>query len=325
VERWPWVLLVIFIPCCPPFPSALPLVAAILILTLVNYFGIQKAGRLNIGIVLISVLSLLIFVVAGISSVRTENYQPFAPAGFEGILQSAALLFFAYTGYARLATLGEEVSNPRQTIPRAIILALGIAILLYMAVAVVAVGSAGTASMASSSSPLENAARGFQFPQVSRVVAVGATTAMLGVLAQPGAWHQPHDLCHGSPPGFAWIFRSCASKIRGSRPRTDPYGAGHAAGRFVGYIGSDCLSGCLFTILVYYSIANLAALRMRSEDRLFPVWIPVLGLISCLTLAATLPPRIILSGLGLLIAGFLLRWLYRRQRVSPGSSILISK
>jgi basic amino acid/polyamine antiporter, APA family len=295
----------------PAVPERLTAVAAILILTLVNYFGIQKAGRLNIGIVLVSVLSLLIFVVAGISTVQTENYQPFAPSGLGGILQSAALLFFAYTGYARLATLGEEVSNPRQTIPRAIILALGIAILLYMAVAVVAVGSAGTASMASSSSPLESAARGFQFPQVSRVVAIGATTAMLGVLLSQVlgisrmifAMARRRDL----PGFFDHVHPKHAVPDRGLILTA-------LVMLLVALLGTleVIVSAAAFTILVYYSIANLAALRMRPADRLFPVWIPVLGLISCLTLAATLPSRIILSGFGLLITGFLFRWLYRR-------------
>jgi APA family basic amino acid/polyamine antiporter len=72
-----------------------------------------------------------------------------------------------------------------------------------------------------------------------------------------------------------------------------------------------------FTILLYYSIANLAALRMRPEDRLYPNWVPVLGLISCLALAVTLPPRVIISGIGLLVVGFLLRWLFRRLAGNP--------
>jgi len=79
---------------------------------------------------------------------------------------AAALLFFAYTGYARLATLGEGVHEPRKTIPRAIILALGIAAILYAAVAAVAVGNIGAEGMAASHSPIESAAGAFRWPQV---------------------------------------------------------------------------------------------------------------------------------------------------------------
>jgi basic amino acid/polyamine antiporter, APA family len=84
-------------------------VAAVVLLTLVNYFGVKRTGHVNIFIVAVSILSLLYFVISGIPAVNIENFQPFAPSGTGGILQSAALLFFAYTGYARLATLGEEV------------------------------------------------------------------------------------------------------------------------------------------------------------------------------------------------------------------------
>jgi basic amino acid/polyamine antiporter, APA family len=134
-------------PAIPERPAA---VTAILLLTLVNYYGVRKSGHINTAIVAVSVLSLLAFVIIGLPTFQTANFQPFAPAGIGGILQSAALLFFAYTGYARLATLGEEVSQPKKTIPRAIILALGISAVLYVAVALVAVGNVGADAMSAS-------------------------------------------------------------------------------------------------------------------------------------------------------------------------------
>jgi basic amino acid/polyamine antiporter, APA family len=296
------------IPAVPQRPAA---VAAVVLLSMINYFGIQKTGRLNTVIVSISVLALLTFIMTGLSTIQMENFQPFAPAGIQGTLQSAALLFFAYTGYARLATLGEEVSNPKETIPRAIGLALGISIVLYLAVAYVAVGNAGAASMAGSASPLEVAARGFQFPQVSRVVAIGATTAMLGVLLSQVlgisrmvfAMARRRDI----PAFFDHVHPVSSIPDRGVILTA-------LAMILVAVFGTldVIVSAASFTILVYYSIANLAALRMRPQDRLFPIWIPVLGLISCLTLAVTLQPQIIASGMGLLVAGFILRWLYRK-------------
>ena len=157
-------------------------VIAAIILTVVNYFGIRRAGNLNTFIVLISVASLALFILAGFPSIRSENLVPFAPQGWQGTLEATALLFFAYTGYARLATLGEEVHEPKKTIPSAIVWALGIASILYLGVAYVAVASVGSETMAGSNSPLEAAARTFQFPWVVIFIGVGATTAMLGVL-----------------------------------------------------------------------------------------------------------------------------------------------
>jgi APA family basic amino acid/polyamine antiporter len=296
------------IPGLPERPVA---VAAVLLLTLVNYYGVQKTGLINSVIVAVSILALLIFILAGLPSVRAENFRPFAPAGVGAVFQSAALLFFAYTGYARLATLGEEVREPRKTIPRAIILALAIAALLYLAVAFVAVGSIGAAGMAASTAPIESAAGAFRWPQISRVVAIGATAAMLGVLLSQilgisrmiFAMARRGDL----PPALAHIHPTHAVPDRGIFLTT-------MAMLLVVVFGTleSIVATASFTILLYYSIANLAAFRMRSEYRLYPIWVPVLGLVSCLALAVTLQPAVIAAGIGLLIAGFFLRWVFRR-------------
>src|SRR5690554_1903030 len=97
-------------------------VAAVVLLVLANLYGIRKVGRLNTAVVAMTVLALCYFVIAGLPSFSLDHFEPFAPQGTRGVLEAAALLFFAYTGYARVATLGEEVREPRRTIPRAIIL-----------------------------------------------------------------------------------------------------------------------------------------------------------------------------------------------------------
>ena len=102
-------------PDLPVRPAAL---AAAVLLTAANYFGIKKAGRLNTVVVSISVFVLVLFVATGIPAFKPSNLHPFAPAGIRGVFEAAALLFFAYTGYARVATLGEEVHDPRKTIPQ---------------------------------------------------------------------------------------------------------------------------------------------------------------------------------------------------------------
>jgi basic amino acid/polyamine antiporter, APA family len=298
------------IPGLPQRPVA---VAAILLLTAVNYFGVRKGGRLNTVIVSVTVLVLLYFIVAGLPAFEPANFQPFAPAGWRGILEASALLFFAYTGYARLATLGEEVHEPKRTIPRAIMLALGIAALLYVAVAVVAVGGVGAGAMAETTSPLERAAQAFPLPGVTIAVALGATTAMLGVLLS--------QILGISRMIFAMARRGDLPAVLDHvHPRHTIPDRGVFVTAFflllVALFGTleIIVAAASFTILLYYSIANLAALRMAQQDKLFPDWVPVLGFFSCIGLAVTLRPTIIASGVGLLLAGFAWRWLYRTWR-----------
>lgn len=297
----------------PALPERLTAVLAVLLLMLVNLRGIRRSGQLNSLIVSVSVFSLIYFVVAGIPSFNPANLVPFAPYGWGNVLQSAALLFFAYTGYARLATLGEEVHAPKKTIPQAIILSLAISTVLYLAVAVVAVAAVGGTGMARSASPLANAARGFQFPAAGLVVVIGATTAMLGVLFS--------QLLGISRMMFAMARRSDLPAV------LDHVHSVHAVPDrailvtgvllvLIALFGTleVIVAAASFTILLYYSIANLSALRMHPEDKLFPDWVPALGLLSCLLLACTLRLELILSGLALLLLGLFLRWLVHQKR-----------
>jgi basic amino acid/polyamine antiporter, APA family len=294
-------------------------VIAALILTIVNYFGIRKSGYFNTAIVSISVAVLVYFVIAGIPSFDPDNLTPFAPAGWRGVLESTALLFFAYTGYARLATLGEEVHEPKKTIPRAIVWALGIAAVLYTGVALMAVAGVGAEAMAGSRSPLEVAARTFTLPGVVLAISIGATTAMLGVLLS--------QLLGISRMIFAMARRGDLPKVfdhvnpKYGVPDRGIFVAGFVA-ILVALFGTfeAIVAAAAFTILLYYSIANLAALRMRKEDKLFPDWIPVAGFISCLLLAFTMRPNIIIAGLGLLAAGFVWRVIYRRLAHQEGQA-----
>ena len=301
-------------PAVPERPAA---VAAVLTLTVINYFGIRRTGKLNTLIVAFSLGALTYFVIAGIPVFNVANLQPFAPTGFGGILESAALMFFAYTGYARLATLGEEVVNPKRTIPRAIVAALGIAAFLYVAVALVAVGGIGAQELAATASPLERAAQNFPLPGTGQIVAVGATFAMLGVLLS--------QILGISRMMFAMSRRKDLFPFL---DHVNPYGIPGRGVLLTGFIlvivvllGTleVIVAGAAFTILLYYSIANMAAMRMHEKDRLFPRWVPVLGMASCLILAFTLEFNVIASGLGLLIAGLLLRLIYRRLK-SPAET-----
>lgn len=284
-------------------------VAAVVFLTVANLFGIKKAGRLNTTIVAMTLLTLIYFIIAGLPQFDGANLRPFAPRGIGGVMESAALLFFAYTGYARIATLSEEVHEPKRTIPRAIIIVVAVSALLYLGVALVAVGSIGAGAMAAGGSPLLRAAETFTLPGARLVVGIGAVTAMLGVLLSQIV-------------GISRVMLAMAR--RGDLPA--PLGhvsAAHAVpdrgvlltGLIIGLLAvfgtlQWVVATATFTILLYYSITNVAAMKMQPRDKLFPNWVPALGLVSCLLLAVSLKPATIGFGLLLLLLGFLLRALF---------------
>ena len=126
-------------------------VAAVAALTAVNYRGIQKsavATRVMVAVVL-AVLAGVIVVIAGSAPERVS----LSGGSVRGVLEAAGLLFFAFAGYARIATLGEEVRDPARTIPRAIGLALAITLAVYAAVALSLLAALGPAGLASATAP----------------------------------------------------------------------------------------------------------------------------------------------------------------------------
>lgn len=304
----------------PAIPSRTAAVGAATLLTAANLFGIKKAGRLNTLIVSLTLLALIGFVVAGIPSFEITNLQPFAPSGLFGIAESAALLFFAYTGYARIATLGEEVREPQQTIPRAVMITIVVSIVLYISVAVVAVGSVGSAALARSASPLEFAAGTFDLPGIALVVAIGATTAMLGVLLS--------QIVGISRMMFAMARRSDLPGIleHTSRKFAVPDFGIILSGIviillcFFGTLES-VLSAAAFTILLYYLIANIAALKLSPAEKIYPKWVAWLGIVCCCGLALSLQARVIGYGLSLLAIGLVLRPVFHvlNRRVQTSS------
>ena len=295
-------------------PIASPMtfsVLAVIFLTMANYFGIKKAGGLNLAIVTITLLSLIYLAFSGIPEVNFENFKPFAPFGISGIAEAAALLFFAFTGYGRIATLAEEVVNPKKTIPKAIIITIVTAIILYSVISVVAIGVIGTESMASSTSPLQVVADALKTPAISSIITIGASTAMLGVLLSQILGISRVMLAMGRRNDLPPVFKSIHEKYR----------VPHIGILFTGLIililtliGSFefIVRAATFTILLYYSITNLAAIKQPKKDRMYGRLIPILGLIGCLAMSASLPLNVVFSGVGLLLAGFLLRFLYHR-------------
>lgn len=295
------------------FPGAAPVpvaVAAVVLLTLANLLGVKKAGALNLAIVLLTLAALGWFVAGGWTEVAAENFRPFSPHGWQGVAESCALLFFAYTGYARLATLGEEVRDPAKTIPRAIILTLVLSFGVYLSVGIVAAGTVGADSLAASRAPLEMAAETFGKPWIARFLTFGAATAMLGVLLSQILGISRMMLAmarQGDLPRFLDRIDETRAVPARAVMLTGAIAALHA---IVGTLEA-VIAAAAFTILIYYSLTNLAAIRLPAARRLYPPWIAWAGLATCLAMAASLPPRTILAGTALLAAGFAFRFLLR--------------
>jgi basic amino acid/polyamine antiporter, APA family len=295
---------------------------AVLVLTAVTYHGVQKTAWLTRIIVAI-VLAALAAVVAGAlggGRASVDNLHSLTEVGgWSGILQSAGLLFFAFAGYARLATLGEEVVDPVRTIPRAIPLALGITLVVYAIVAVSALLAAGPDALATSRAPLNTAVRAGRLDALSPVVRIGGTVAALGVLL---------SLIVGvSRTIFAMAANGEMPRVLDAvHPRHRvPHRAELAVGTVVTAVVLVAdLRGAIgfssFAVLTYYAITNAAALTLSREQRRWPRGLAVLGLAGCCVLAFTLPSASIIGGLSVLTIGALAWFVRQRHRSGRSSS-----
>ena len=221
------------------------------------------------------------------------------------VMQAAALMFFAFAGYARVATLGEEVLSPRRTIPRAIVTALAVVAALYLALSVVLV-LVGPAPGAQGWGPapfltaLQVVGAGSAW---GAVITVGAVAAAAGALLAL----------------VAGVSRTMLAMARGGdlpRPlarSSNRYGVPQRAEVVAGIaivllvlLASDVLvavAASSFGVLLYYAVANLAALTQVGQWRLFPKVMQVVGLIGCVVLVAALPGSTVVSGVVLVLIG----------------------
>jgi basic amino acid/polyamine antiporter, APA family len=292
-------------------------IGAVALLTLLVLTGIKRTIWVNITIVSITLLSLLFFVIAGFPLVLSEgldNFTPFLNPGDENdnpiqaVLQATALMFVAYTGYGRIATLGEEVREPQKTIPKAIIVTLTLTMLLYLSVAFVGIGSVGSETLGQVTSeqvaPLEIAARSFNVPGSGLVLAIGAVTATLGVLL---------NLILGlSRVLFAMGRRRDMPGIvaRVNESNSTPYmavivmGCAIAGLVLIGDVRTTW-SFSAFSVLIYYALTDLSALQIPDGERLYPKWIAWIGLLACVFLAFWVEQQIWLVGIGLIVAGLI--------------------
>ncbi|OBF64872.1 transporter [Mycobacterium sp. 852002-51971_SCH5477799-a] len=285
-------------------------VAAVIALTAVNYAGVHKSAWLT-RIIVAAVLAVLtaVCVAAFASPAVDADRLRLTGTTTAGVIQAAGLLFFAFAGYARIATLGEEVRDPARTIPRAIPLALSITLAVYAVVAVATLAALGPNRLAQSAAPLVETARAAGTVWLVPVVQLGAVVAAMGsllalilgvsrtTLAMARDRHLPHALAAVHPR-----FRV-------------PHRAELLIGVIVAILAAttdlrDVIGFSSFAVLIYYAVANASAFTLGPDEGRPHRVIPVIGLLGCMVLAFAMPLSSVVTGvavLGIGVAAYLIR------------------
>ncbi|MGW1363494.1 APC family permease [Streptomyces chartreusis] len=277
-------------------------VAAVVALTAVNYGGVQKSAWLTRAIVavVLAVLACVVVVCLGSGQSDAGRLDIGTSDGIGGVLQAAGLLFFAFAGYARIATLGEEVRDPARTIPRAIPLALGIALVVYACVAVAVLSVLGSEGLGQASAPLVDAVRAAGVPGLTPVVRVGAAVAALGSLLALILGVSRTTLAMARD-------RHLPGALAAVHPRFQvPHRAELAVGAVVAVLAATVdVRGAIgfssFGVLAYYAVANASAWTLGSAPAARVV--PAVGLLGCVVLAFSLPGVSVAVGAGVLAVG----------------------
>lgn len=300
-------------------------------MTIVVVVGIKRTTIVNSAIVGVTLVTLAGFVIVGLGpaisganehlhgllSFNSDGHDQLSNSSNQlfSMFSATALMFVAYTGYGRIATLGEEVAEPRRTIPRAMILTLAISMVVYLSVGFVAVSVVGPEALSRVTgrwaAPLLRVASQLETPWVEKLLAVGAIAAMLGVMLNlllglsrvVLAMSRRQDL----PAHFVRI-----------NARGVPLRATLLVALIVGglvCVGDVRLSWSFsaMTVLIYYAFTNLCAIRIDQSDRIFPVWPAWCGLAGCFSLVAFIQWRVLIVG-GIVI-GLGLIWRMINQSV----------
>lgn len=304
-----------------------------LILMLLNLKGIKEASGANNLLVGLKIAALMIFILIGASALLTSgnysNYHPFIPKGFSGIMSGAAVIFFAFIGFNTIAVMAEEIRNPEKNVPRAILFAFAICTLIYIGVAVVAVGVVNWQLLGASSAPLEYALETVTDNiYILGFVAVSALFATTSVIMS--------SIMGGSRALFAMarqgVLPSVLSKIsRQNVPAITILLCGVIISGIVLVTDAnlDWLASLFnFGTLLTFFFINLSLLKLRrtmpDARRSFKVplypYTPILAMISCIILALYLNTNAVITACFFIVIGIGVYYLTRRGRVSPKPS-----
>ncbi|MFN0007252.1 MAG: amino acid permease [Planctomycetota bacterium] len=284
-----------------PFGRALlinlPAVSIVAFITWILVRGVRESARVNNWMVLVKLLVLGLFLVVGAFHVDPENWKPFAPNGWKGIHQGAAIVFFAYIGFDAISTAAEETKNPKRDMPIGILGALAVCTLIYVLVGLVATGLVPYQELASGSDPLARALEGAGLPWVQLVLSIGAVVSMSAVLLvfQLGQPRIFFAMARDGllPKGFAKVHP------RYRTPHVTTIVTGLAVAIGAGFMDDDATYdltniGTLFAFLIV--CVGVMILRIRRPDLPRPfrvpfVWIVApLGAAACIYTMKGLPP-----------------------------------
>ena len=330
-----------------PEQAHLVAAAAVLGLTVLSVFGVQRTASVAKVLVVIVLAVLAVFLVlawmgpsdvagagttAGAAGGGGEGAAAAGAALFPapaidgeawplrviGVLGGAGFCFFAFAGYARIATLGEEVRNPARTIPRAVVVAISIVIVVYALVLAAVVHVLGIGGVAAGAAPVLDAAERIGNGEFAPVVRVAAGIAALGALLG----------------GILGVSRTTLAMAR-DRHLPTPLASVHPAAR-TPYVAEICVGVLVagvvlladvrqaigfssFAVLIYYLVANTAALRLDRARRRLPAWVPVLGAVGCVIVAGSLPWQSVAGGVVVFLVGGLVYTVTRRAVVPPAA------
>jgi APA family basic amino acid/polyamine antiporter len=303
----------------------IPAFLIIFILTVLLVRGVRESAKANNVMVAIKIGAILVFLVIGGMLVAPNNWKPFAPSGFGGIVTGGAIVFFTYIGFDSVSTAAEESKNPQRDLPIGIILSLIVCTILYVGVSVVLLGMMKYSTFVSGDAAQAPVAYALQVLGASRfarsVIVIGALTGMISSLlvfqyGQARIWYAMSRDCL-----FPKIFSAVHPRFK--TPHWSTWIAGFAVGIPAGVFAiSDAADlsniGTLFAFVLVSLGVILLRRRQPDRPRAFRVplvpWFPLASIVLCGGLMTGLTVITWLRFLIWLAIGLVIYYFYSRKR-----------
>lgn len=270
-----------------PESKQLVAIAAVLVMVTVNTLGIQRTGAVAAVLAFVTTGFLTITSVIGFANFSTAVNQSLhlQVLPTQDIAMAASVLFFAFAGYARIATLGDEVRNPKRNIPLAIALTLTLVLVLYLALTIVLLAFLGN-GLIGSPAPFAELFKILESPLtygitlVAVIASLGSILALLAGVSRTAAtmaedMELPKVFEHRNRFGSPWLAEVVIA-------------VGAILLVLVGNL-TEVIGFSSFSVLLYYAIAHVSALGQPKSERIIPRWLAWLGMLLCIWLALATP------------------------------------